>query len=957
MAIPERFLELVKRFKDNEKIYTSTSYKEAQLRQEFLNPFFESLGWDLDNRQSLPELYKEVIVEDSISVAGSKHKKAPDYCFKIGGIRKFFVEAKKPSVNLEASKDAAYQVRRYGWPAKLPISILTDFQELAVYDCRVMPDKKDKASKARLKYFNFERYVDSWNEIYDLFSKEAVLAGSLDQFIEENGNRGAATVDTAFLKEIEGWREQLATDLSIRNPDLNQRQLNFAVQMTINRIVFLRIAEDRNIEPYEQLKNTTLTTGVYENLCILFRSADYRYNSGLFHFKSEKDRDEHDELTLSLEIGDEPLQRIIQNLYYPDSPYEFSVIPIEILGQVYEQFLGKVIRLTDKHEAIIEDKPEVRKAGGVYYTPPFIVDYIIANTIGKFLEDKTTRQAKLSLRIIDPSCGSGSFLIAAYQYLLNWYLQKYREDPAKDGHKSKTYLGEKGEYFLTPEEKKDILTKNIYGIDIDLQAVETTKLSLCLKLLEDESNETLFKQLDFLHDRALPDLGENIRCGNSLIDEDYYDSVQMHLLNDEEIYRVNAFNWEDNFSKVFKKRGGFNIVIGNPPYGSFLSESEAKYINKAYLYQNYQLDSYLAFLERSLQKMKPNGFWGMIIPNTWLLNLLSERIRIYLFEEKKILFVRHYLFSVFKKVTVNTEVVILENKRSTADHLISISIVDKKKEISYEIPQINWIERKGKPVNVFEHPKFSCIVKKMRSGTILDKNFLVTQGAKPFQIGKGKPKQTREVVNNKPFVSDTQEDSTFRPLLRGSLIQKYKILWNKNYWISFGNWLAEPRYSAKYDALEKIVIRQTGDSLVATLDTSQFIVRDNSYTIVPRDENLSLRFLLGVINSKLLNWFYQKIVNSEEGEALAQVKREHIASLPLKIPRFDILEEKAIYDNIIDLVDQMLLLCKGAETAKTPSEKGVKSQRIKVADKQIDRLVYGLYGLTDEEIAIVEESL
>jgi type I restriction-modification system DNA methylase subunit len=238
----------------------------------------------------------------------------------------------------------------------------------------------------------------------------------------------------------------------------------------------------------------------YRRLYQLFREADQRYNSGLFYFQKEKDRVESpDDLTPELEIDDAVYKRIIRRLYYPDSPYEFSVLPADILGQVYEQFLGKVIRLTEGHQAKVEDKPEVKKAGGVYYTPTYIVDYIVKNTVGKLLENKTPKQVA-KLRILDPACGSGSFLIGAYQYLLDWHRDWYSDnDPKKwaSGRNPAIYQGPGGEWKLTTTERKRILLQNIYGVDIDAQAVEVTKLSLLLKVLEGESEQTLATQLRF----------------------------------------------------------------------------------------------------------------------------------------------------------------------------------------------------------------------------------------------------------------------------------------------------------------------------------------------------------------------------------------------------------------------------------------------------------------------------
>jgi type I restriction-modification system DNA methylase subunit len=224
--------------------------------------------------------------------------------------------------------------------------------------------------------------------------------------------------------------------------------------------------------------------------------------------------------------------------------------------------LGKVIHLT-AHRAEVQDKPEVRKAGGVYYTPTYIVAYIVENTVGKLCEGKTPKQVD-KLRILDPACGSGSFLIGAYQYLLDWYRAWYVNDGA-DKHLKQLTKGASGEWHLTTAEKRRILLNNIYGVDIDFQAVEVTKLSLLLKVLEGESERSLAKQLTMLHERALPDLGSNIKCGNSLIGTELYEYREMNLFGDDELDRINPFDWNKGFSEIIKA-GGFDAVIGNPPY-------------------------------------------------------------------------------------------------------------------------------------------------------------------------------------------------------------------------------------------------------------------------------------------------------------------------------------------------------------------------------------------------------
>ena len=388
MPVPQSIVELVERFERNERAYRSAAYNERDVRTEFIDPLFQALGWDVHNVSGWAEPYKDVVREHSLRIEG--RLSAPDYSFRIGGTRKFFVEAKKPAVNIKAEREPAFQLRRYAWSAKLPLSILTDFEELAVYDCRVKPERNARASTARVMYMTYREYLHRWDEIEAVFSRDAVLRGSFDSYAQDTrGKRGTAEVDAAFLGDMQTWRRSLAVAFAAKNRTLTETELNYAVQQTIDRIVFLRISEDRGIEPYGRLGELTSGSDVYRRLQVFFNRADKRYNSGLFHFRQERGRSEEpDVLTPSLQLPDKPLKDIIRGLYYPESPYEFSVVPPDILGQVYEQFLGQVIRLTARHQARVEDKPEVRRAGGVYYTPTHVVNYIVQHTLGEASRSK-----------------------------------------------------------------------------------------------------------------------------------------------------------------------------------------------------------------------------------------------------------------------------------------------------------------------------------------------------------------------------------------------------------------------------------------------------------------------------------------------------------------------------------------------------------------------------------------
>jgi len=663
---PDSIKRLIDRFDQQSDQVRSPDYNETQLRIDFVNPMFAVLGWDIDNNQGFAEQYREVVHEDRVKVAGAT--KAPDYSFRVGGQRKYFLEAKKPAVNIKQNWEPAYQLRRYGWSAKLAVSLLTDFEELAIYDCRVQPKLMEKASVARRDFIAYRDYPDRWDFIFGTFSKDAVLRGEFDRYCATKKGRGAQEFDEAFLEEIEEWRIALASNLALRNKSLSESELNFAVQRIIDRIIFLRMAEDRGTETTGQLQALLNGEKIYDRLCKLFRDADARYNSGLFHFATEKGRDEApDTLTPRLEIDDKPLKNIFKRLYYPESPYEFTVVTADILGSVYERFLGKVITLTDGHRAKIEEKPEVRKAGGVYYTPTYIVDYIVKNTVGKLLgtaDNADTADSKSNglsavsalsavnpslspkdaskLKFLDPACGSGSFLIGAYQFLLDWYLQQYiAANPAQLATGKHPVLRPAmtnlvatavpavspnaagtaaaiGGWKLTIAERKRILLDHIHGVDLDGQAVEVTKLNLLLKCLEGETSQTLGFEQRLFRERALPDLGRNILCGNSLIGTDIIGSEAWNKMTEEERREINPFDYERAFPQVFTgKDAGFDAVIGNPPYVRIQTTSgkESTYISEAFDAAIGNYDIYCLLVERGLRVLRESGYLSYILPH------------------------------------------------------------------------------------------------------------------------------------------------------------------------------------------------------------------------------------------------------------------------------------------------------------------------------------------------------
>jgi type I restriction-modification system DNA methylase subunit len=1026
MPVPQEISELIARFERNREAHLSGDYNETQLRLEFLNPFFAALGWDVENKQGFAEAYKDVVHEDAIKIGGGT--KAPDYCFRIGGARKFFVEAKKPAINLNEDAGPAFQLRRYAWSAKLPLSILTNFAEFAVYDCREKPSQSDKASAGRTLYLRYSDYETRWEEISTIFSKEAVLKGSFDKYAEtQKAKKGTAAVDQAFLKEIEAWREMLARNIALRNPQLTQREMNFVVQRTIDRIVFLRIGEDRGIETYGALLALSNGEHIYKRLCELFYRADERYNSELFHFQKEKGRSEApDKLALELELDDKPLKDLINNLYYPDSPYEFSVLPADILGQVYEQFLGKVIRLTAGHRAVVEDKPEVKKAGGVYYTPTYIVDYIVKNTVGNLLEGKTPRQAT-KLRILDPACGSGSFLIGAYQYLLDWHRDWYVQDGAEKwvrGRSPALHQTAGGDWRLTTVERKQILLNNIYGVDIDPQAVEVTKLSLLLKVLEGENEQTISRQLKFFHERALPDLGNNIKCGNSLIGPDFYAQQQMQLPDDEDRYRLNVFDWQAEFPEIMKA-GGFDAVIGNPPYVRIQTtgRTEVLYYGSRYKAALGNYDVSCLFVEKGVNLLGADGMLGFILPHRFFKTDYGAGLRAFIVDRQNLRQIIDFDgYMVFEQASINTCILILGKNKAT--NFLFGQVKYTKAPPEETAAMLSSLGKRGfssdrivaGPISlstlssepwVFVRTSEKPVWKKLNQSQqrLRDITTHIFQGLKTSadSIYLGEViKASRGVTTVSFKINDeeekhTIESSIMKPLIKGGQMRRY-FVGESSKQILFpyedGALISPERMKRDFPKAWSYLLRhktalenredgkmQGGQwyaygrsQALTTMSLPKIITPDyyahasycldeegkyyfcgggaGGYGIVLH-AGFNIKYVLGLLNSKLLDWYLHKITIRAYQTAYMYV-RKYIEQLPIRPINFSDAADKSRHDRMVKLVEQMLALNQKLAAAKTGHEQTTLQRQIDATDQQIDALVYELYGVNEDEIRIME---
>jgi adenine-specific DNA-methyltransferase len=679
--------QLVANFQASEKYYLSPEFSEAQARKDFIDKFFIALGWDVNHDTQKNPYEQEVKIEKNES--GTQRR--ADYAFFLAPNFhnvQFYVEAKKPHGEFGTS-DNYFQALRYGWNGKTPLAVLTNFDEFHILDSRFKPHISDTLSRV-VKRFSCADYTDAekFAEIYWLFSHEAVAGNSLAKFAEtlpkpksrqfrrELFKAGEQSPDEAFLIELDTYREMLARAFKTKNSDLNSEQLTEVTQRTIDRLVFMRFLEDKQIEPVRHVERFGADGGsVWEDFVRVSLNLDRIYNGVVFKRHEILDAP-------GFQIDEKPFRIICEELSDPTSPYNFATIPIHILGSIYERFLGKIITAG----ARIVEKPEVRKAGGVYYTPEYIVRYIVANTVGKAIEGKTPAEVA-GMRFADIACGSGSFLIEVFDTLLRWHAKFYNENPGKV--KKGDCVKRDDGLHLSLKKKQEILRNNIYGVDIDRQAVEVAQLSLYLKLLEDETIGSAAEFQNEFHFTLLPSLADNIVCGNSLIGWDISNDSK---LTPEEIKKLNPMDFEQRFPNIFRRRrgnesktlkeesetphvvsynpgvgelresapgdvehnlpggmplhgsyakvsyrkksakvappampeieyeGGFDAIVGNPPYalvGSDRPILKEHFTSGRFKLTAYKVNLYLLFVERALQLLKDDdGRLGYIIPKS-----------------------------------------------------------------------------------------------------------------------------------------------------------------------------------------------------------------------------------------------------------------------------------------------------------------------------------------------------
>lgn len=851
------------------------------------------MGWDFEE-----EVWSEIDVI----------KKRVDYSFRINGIDKFFIEAKPLKADLD-NEIYIKQAINYSWNKGVTWAVLTDFESIKIFNAQ-------SESKSLLDKLVFElpcsEYLIDFERLW-LLSKESFKQNGLDEYATKHGKKlKKLTVNDKLYDDLKKAREILTLSMSRWNEKVDKETIEEGVQRILDRLVFMRVLEDKGLESpilkpiLRQWEADKRKEQLFPLFIKKFRELDDVYNSNIFKKHACEDWEEYDD----------SFKKVIELLYGTHIyEYDFKEIPADILGGVYESYLGyiaqnpikvdkegksgKLLEIEDKKEIKLKSRKK-RKEQGIYYTPKFVVDYIVNNTLGKKLEDVKSIAELKKIRVLDPACGSGSFLTAA----LRTINKKYKD------------FGNRGDQYT----KSCILLENIYGVDLDPQAVELAKLNLLIEALDEKAK--------------LPDLTGNVRVGNSLISGNKKELEKYFGKNWRD---KRPFNWQEEFKEVFDQ-GGFDVIIGNPPY---IRPHKIDYITKSYLWKNSEVykekcDIYAAFIEKSIKLLKIGGLVSFIVPHTWLSLESFKDLRLYILENCKILSITQLKNKIFKDAQVETLVFVFQKS-------------------------INKDKNKNTNIKIFNYVKDLIFLGLKKQADYHDNIFDLSVGTNNtllFKIAENKEYLHKYVdffyglktADDKKFITNNPPNKTdYKKLLRRSDVGRYVINFNNEYVYYRPDLMIKNKSTArpgepKRFEENKIIIMDIAKKLVCTLDDEGYYVKDALILKEKFNNNsIDIKYLTALINSKLLNFYYRNKYN------VLSVAKNAFFSLPIaKISD----ENKSL---IVKFVDSIISLNKQLKNVSKNSEKWNEIKKeIEKTDKEIDQKVYELYGLTEEEIRVVE---
>ncbi len=1003
-------------FQASSNFYLSSAYSEAQARKDFIDKFFIALGWDVNNEHHPNPFEQEVKVERGVSV-GLAQRHA-DYAFHVEPRfhePRFIVEAKKPFGEL-ATADNCFQTIRYAWNLETPLAGLTDFEQFHLLDCRYTPNIDSAIDRCQEKW-SLQDYFDrdKFARLYWLISREAVANGSLEKFAEtlpRPRGKGAQRVfaggayqriDESFLEKLDEYRDTLARAFKNRNPDLDSETLTEATQRTLDRLVFMRFLEDKVIEPSPFVAKFGDRGTAWQGFVAASRRLDGIYNGIVFK--------KHDILDApAFRVDDESFSDICEDLSHKSSPYDFNAIPIHILGSIYERFLGNVIVATDKRVRV-EQKPDLRKAGGVYYTPNYIVRYIVENTAGKLIDGKTPDQIT-EMRFGDIACGSGSFLLGIYDVLLRYHAKYYNDHPRKA--RKVDCITSDGVLHLSLEKKREILLNNIYGVDIDAQAVEVTQLSLYLKLLEEETIASARGYQLKMHAAILPPLHKNIVCGNSLIGRDILNG---QLFCDEQERTLNPMNFKDAFPEIMKN-GGFDAIVGNPPYRRELDYKrlldEIATGSFGQKHRSPRMDLWYYFVHRGLEVLKPAGRLSFIVNAYWTAGTGAAKLITALRDTAHI----EEIFSfgklrVFQNVSGQHMIFRVSNAPRSAPSTIKLAqpkdettaepFVTGSGKVTVLKKTAEQLFRSGK---VDLQPSSDELLSKIERGTPLRELGKIRQGIAEnpasinrktnkrygdrWEIGEGVfalhladlkklrlPKSEHVLLREYHDLCDldrywmaecpslhliystpdTCPDISAFPIIRSHLSRFRPIMEARretrkgtNSWWHL-HW---PRDEQIWKAAKIIALQMARRPTFVPSRAATYVPFSVNVFVPLQDLSEDSNYIAGLLNSRLL-WAWFAHYAKRRGVGL-EINGNVLSRAPIRRINFSCATDKMLHEQAARLVAQMLEAKKQLAIARSDKDKNYYENKCAALDRQIDAMVYELYGLTEDEIRVVETS-
>lgn len=602
-AAKERLNDLIERYNQTIRNYNHADISEETIRT-WLNEFLGIFGWDVQNtEQVLQERVLRGAEYQRLREINSPHRK-PDYILINGTNIKTFLDAKSLDVDIFSDENTAYQIRSYGWSAQVPCAFVSNLEQLVIYDTRFIP-QQDQPANMGVRQFHIDEYIDNFDVIFDHIWRENICANHLSELYVTTAIEGRNRVDTQFMATLSSFRRDLAKNLLQSNPTVitDERLLNYYTQVILDRIVFIRVCESKGIESQEKLKSFLSSPAGFWNS---FKQSCYmefynHYDGAMFS---------RDERFNQLVLNDEVLNNFVSKLYYP-YPYKFDVIPVKVIANIYEEFLGTQL-VIDGNDVKEETKDEYIRSNGAIATPEHIVDMVCKQTLS--FEPIHTIEDLLKIKILDPCCGSGVFIISCYEQLVNAMQHIFQSNTDERNAHQDYFCLVNDELILTITGRRSIATNCLYAIDNDEAAIEVTKMSLALKIV-DGNNPLAWEGVGAFGDKVLREIADNIVLGNTLVDTDGDFSAL-------EIGLIKPMNIRNTFSSVFNQNGGFTYIIGNPPYVETKHYKAAQPSMHAYLSDKYAVfegkaDLAVLFIERSLSLLANSGKAGFIIQRRW----------------------------------------------------------------------------------------------------------------------------------------------------------------------------------------------------------------------------------------------------------------------------------------------------------------------------------------------------